>query len=202
MQTLAGSFSHFRKLLETERCIHKVSKNNARRFGFVTEKQSCSLIQECFGESRISLDPSHYGFLEITSERRVNYLLRFSALLAAAFGALRDLYSVCNATARSISACCRRFVPSVTQTSPAFIPGGQVLMRTPHSSTMPAEAEAVQRESDVLHVIGSTSLTCRPCLEISPSNRAIFAEGSQTVGKPQRNLDQGLIRLVPGSVAF
>jgi hypothetical protein len=67
---------------------NKVSKNNARRFRFVTEKQSCGLIQECFGKSRISLDPSHYGFLEITSERHINYLLRFSALLAAALGAL------------------------------------------------------------------------------------------------------------------
>src|SRR5216684_993267 len=116
MQALTGSFGHFCKLLETKRCIHKVSKNNARRFRFVTEKQSCGLIQECFGESRISLDPSHYGFLEITSERHVNYLLRFSALLAAALGALRDLYSVCNTTARSISACCRRFVPPPNKT--------------------------------------------------------------------------------------
>jgi hypothetical protein len=39
---------------------NKVSKNNARCFSFVTEKQICSLIQECFSESRISLDPSHY----------------------------------------------------------------------------------------------------------------------------------------------
>jgi len=96
MQALTGSFGHFCKLLETKRCIHKVSKNNARRFRFVTEKQSCGLIQECFGESRISLDPSRNGFLEITSERHVNYLLRFSALLAAALGALRDLYSMCS----------------------------------------------------------------------------------------------------------
>jgi hypothetical protein len=48
---------------------NKVSKNNARCFRFVTEKQVCSLIQECFSESRISLDPIHYGFLETTSER-------------------------------------------------------------------------------------------------------------------------------------
>ncbi len=71
MQAPTGSFGHFRKLLETKRCIHKVSKNNARRFRFVTEKQSCGLIQECFGKNRISLDPSHYGFLETTSERHV-----------------------------------------------------------------------------------------------------------------------------------
>jgi hypothetical protein len=55
------------KLFEAERRIHQVSKNNARRFRFSTEKQSCSLIQESFGEGRISFDPSHYGFLEYTS---------------------------------------------------------------------------------------------------------------------------------------
>ncbi len=32
-------------------------------------------------------------------------------------------------------------------------------MRTPHSSTMPGEAEAVQREGDVLRVIASASLS-------------------------------------------
>jgi hypothetical protein len=54
-------------LFEAERRIHQVSKNNARRFRFTTENQSCSLIQERFGEGRISFDPSHYGFLEFTS---------------------------------------------------------------------------------------------------------------------------------------
>src|SRR5271154_5626786 len=120
MQALAGSFGHFCKLLETERCIHQVSKNNARRFRFITEKQSCSFIQERFGERRISFDPSHHRFLEITSERHVHYLLRFSALLAAALEALRDLYSVCNAMARSMSACCRRFVPPPNKTMRAL----------------------------------------------------------------------------------
>src|SRR5450631_148104 len=120
MQALTGSFGHFCELLETKRCIHKISKNNARRFRFITEKQSHSLIQERFGERWISFDPSHHSFLEITSERHVNYLLRFSALRAAALGALRDLYSVCNATARSISACCRRFVPPPNKTMRAL----------------------------------------------------------------------------------
>src|ERR1700719_3243934 len=32
-------------LFEAELRIHQVSKNNARRFRFITEKQSCSLIQ-------------------------------------------------------------------------------------------------------------------------------------------------------------
>jgi len=32
MQALTWSFGHFCKLLETERRIHQVSKNNARRF--------------------------------------------------------------------------------------------------------------------------------------------------------------------------
>jgi len=67
----------FMSRLETERRVHQVSKNNARSFSFVTEKQSCSLNQERFGERRISLDPSHDGFLEIASERHANYLLRF-----------------------------------------------------------------------------------------------------------------------------
>jgi len=59
--------------LETVRRIDEVSKNNSRRFRFVTEKQSCSLIQERFGERRISLDPSHDGFLEIATELHVTY---------------------------------------------------------------------------------------------------------------------------------
>jgi hypothetical protein len=55
------------KLFEAELRIHQVSKNNARRFRFITEKQSCGLIQERFGEGRVSFDPSYYGFLEFTS---------------------------------------------------------------------------------------------------------------------------------------
>jgi hypothetical protein len=55
------------KLFEAERRIHQVSKNNACHFRFITEKQSCSLIQERFGEGSVSFDPSHYGFLEFTS---------------------------------------------------------------------------------------------------------------------------------------
>jgi hypothetical protein len=61
--------SIFISRLETERRIYQVSKNNARRFKFVTENQICSLIQERFGERRLSLDPSHDSFLEIASER-------------------------------------------------------------------------------------------------------------------------------------
>jgi hypothetical protein len=57
------------RLFEAELRIHHVSKNNARRFRFITEKQSCSLIQERFGEGRLSFDPSYNGFLFIVAER-------------------------------------------------------------------------------------------------------------------------------------
>jgi hypothetical protein len=67
----------FMSRLGTERRIQQVSKNDACRFRFITSKQICSLVQEGFGERRISLDASYDGFLEIASEHQVNYLLRF-----------------------------------------------------------------------------------------------------------------------------
>src|SRR5258706_7218 len=77
--------------LETERHIHQISKNNTRRFRFITAVQSCSLIQERFGERRISLDPSHDSFLEVASERHVNYLPRFPGLARPKDSACRRL---------------------------------------------------------------------------------------------------------------
>src|ERR1035441_678163 len=72
MQALAGCSGYFRQLLEAERRIYEVAKNDARRFRFVAQEQRCSLVEERFGECRISLNPSHYGFLEITSECHVD----------------------------------------------------------------------------------------------------------------------------------
>jgi hypothetical protein len=58
------------KLFEAELRIHQVSKNNARRFRFITEKQSCSLIQERFGDRDVIFrqvqEPGRMGLSDFT----------------------------------------------------------------------------------------------------------------------------------------
>ena len=99
LQALAGLICQFGQLLESERRIHEVTKNETCRLRFVTQKQCCSLIEKCFCELRIALDAFNHCLLEIASECHIDHLFRFPALSCFATSALMLRVGLAAATA-------------------------------------------------------------------------------------------------------
>ena len=94
MQALAGFVCQFGKVLETDRRIDEVAKNEAGRIRLATEKERGGFIEKRLGKLWVSLNALNDGLLEITGQRHTFFLL-----LAVASAFFLALYSLCRVTA-------------------------------------------------------------------------------------------------------
>ena len=69
MKALTWHGCYLGQSFKAQGSIHEIAQNESCRLRFVTQKQSCSLVEECSSERGVALDSGNDCLLEIARKR-------------------------------------------------------------------------------------------------------------------------------------